>query len=541
MSGYEDQVARAAESAFSEEAPPPGSVIRGPGFELEVVGGLEAPHSLNGEELLLSSVLSDDCPASWALACNLGVKGAAFYDPKHRIVWDAIHELRRRGERVVDISIVAEYLVGRGELEKAGGYPMLAQIASQMPTPLHTRFLAESLVLLWHRRHALALAQKLREAALHSQTREEFREGAGGIGQRLIRLGCREQAQTLAETYQDVEDEARARVEGKIDKSRWITSGLEKFDKNCRPIASAREDHYVIVVGGSGYGKSVVLRNIAGANLKQGKRILVYTRETSTAGFIEMMVATEQRIDLNTLEHLPKDMAERFYAECKRQREEWADKRLFVIQHTPATPLRTVEDVCDHARAFVNLYGPPDAILVDYLQLFEARKRIMGNSREAVVAYVSHEFQALSRELDRPVIVAAQMNETGLKEMREVRRDDQGRVIHRMPKAGDLRESQAAYHDADRVIFLYKPPVDCRGNEQFQAGVTTPEMWWYQEKRRRGCAGIFVRTWFEKRFTVFTPMSSEEQTDAERAEAGSRKVPAGQRISKEQFIRGGGR
>ena len=539
MHAHDHQAAQEADATFRAESADARNVIRGEGLELEVIGGVDAPWSDGGEEMLLASVVVDETPASWALACNLGVRAATFFDPKHRLIWKAIDELRRRGERIVDAAVVAEHLLAAGDIEKVGGFPMIAQVFSRVATSAHTRFFAESLMLLWHRRHALSLAQKLREIALECQTREEFANGAGEIGQRLIRLGRREQSQTLADIYSDVEAEARARIDGTVDRSRWITSGLEKFDKNCKPFGSAREDGFIVVVGGSGYGKSVVLRNIGGANLEHGRRVLSYSRETSTAGFIEMLVATKRRIDLNTLEWLPKDKAADFYAECQRQREEWADKRLFCVQHEPATPLMTVEDLCDHARAFVHLRGVPDLILVDYLQLFDARKRIIGGSREAVVAYVSHQLQALQRELGCVVIVAAQMNEAGLKEMREVKKDENGKVIHRMPRPGDLRESQAAYHDADRVIFLYKPPVDCRGNEQFQAGVNTPEMWWYQEKRRRGCAGIFVRTWFEKRFTVFTPMGNEEQTEAERAEAVNRKIPSGQRVSKEQFLGGG--
>jgi replicative DNA helicase len=518
------------------------SRLAGPeGLDLEIVAGTSAPHSIDGEEMLLASVLADDTPAAWALACNLGVKPATFFDTRHRALWEAVHELRRRGEPRVDLPVVAEHLVGAGTLEELGGYPMLTQITARLAYSKHTRFFAESLMLLWHRRHALAEAQRLREAALTTPTREEFAAAAARIGQKLIRLGRREQAQSLGEMYHDIEHEARARIEGRVDRSRWIYTGLEKFDTNCRPIGSMREDHYVLIVGGSGYGKSVVLRNIAAANLRLGRRILFYTRETSAAGLIEMLVATEQRINLNLLEELPRPDAARFYAECQRQQEQWADKLLFVVQHTAATPLNTVEDVCDHARAFVNLYGPPDAILVDYLQLFGSRNKIIGNSREAVVAHVSHEFQGLSRELDRPLIAAVQMNESGLKEMREIKRDENDRVIHRMPKPGDMRESQAPYHDADRVIFLYRPPVDCRGRDQTPAGVSTPEMWWYQEKRRRGCAGIYVRTWFEKRFTVFEPMGAAEQTEGERAEAGARKVPPGQRISKAQFMQGGAR
>jgi replicative DNA helicase len=515
----------------------PAQQIKGPaGIELEVVRGLDAPHSLVAEELLIASVLADETPAAWALACNLGVRRNAFYDSKHGRVWGVIDDLRRIGERVVDVSVIAVQL-GR-ELEECGGIPFLLTITSKAATTLHTRFFAEAVVFLWHRRHAFTMAAKLRTAAMKCDTREGFVKEMGDVGQRLIRLGRRETSQTLAEIYDDVKNEAQARIEGRLDRSRWITSGMEKFDKACKEFGSAREDHYIIFAGGSGHGKSVALRNIAGANLRKGKRVLSYSRETSTAGFIEMLVASEMGIDLNTLDFLPRDRAEKFYAEFDRQRNEWADRLLFCVQHEPATPLMTVEDICDNARAFVNLRGVPDLVLVDYLQLFDARKVKAGNNREAVVAHVSHQLQALQRELGCVMITAAQLNESGLNEMRQVKKDEDGRVIHRMPKPGDLRESQGAYHDADRVIFLYKPPVDCRGQEQVAAGISTPEVWWYQEKRRRGCAGLFTRCWFEKRFTRFAEMGSDDETEGERKAAAPQVVPKGQRMTKDQFKRG---
>lgn len=513
-------------------------IIRQAGVELRVVDSLEAPHSVECEECVISCTLADETPTAWALACNLGVKPNAFFKAAHRLVWTALDDLRRRGEPSVDLAVVAEHLKSAGQLDAVGGYPMLTQITARVTMSLQTRFFAETLILLWHRRWALTLASKLRTAAIEFEGREGFTKSAGEIGQRLIRLGRREATRTLGEIYAEVKSEASDRIEGRVDRTRWITSGMAKFDQACKEFGSAREDHYVVLAGGSGDGKSVGLRNIAGANLRNGKRVLSYSRETSTAGFVEMLVASEMEIDLNTLEHLPRDRAEKFYAEFDRQQEQWADKLLFCVQHEAATPLMTVEDICDHARAFVNLRGVPDLILVDYLQLFEARKRITGNSREALVAYVSHQLQALQRELGCVLITAAQLNESGLNEMRQVKRDEDGRVIHRMPKAGDLRESQGAYHDADRVIFLYRPPVDCRGQEQVAKGIGTPEVWWYQEKRRRGCAGLFARCWFQKRFTRFVEMGAEDETEAEKKAVGAQVVPKGQRISKEQFKRG---
>lgn len=516
--------------------------IQGPGFDLAITVGTEPPHSPECETMLITSVLADATPASWALTCALGVKPKAFYNPANQLLWQAIHDLHKRGVAAVDVVVLAEELKIRGEFEELGGFAMLAKLTDKIASSLHTRFLAEQLKLLWDLRGSLNLAGELREAALEFEGREAFVTTAGDIGQRLLMLGRREISKTLADEITEVEGEVTAAATGKTDRSHWISSGLPTFDERCKPFTGGREDQLVVVGGGSGLGKSVVLRQLGGNALLQGKRVLNFSRETSTAGFVEMLCSSWAEFNLlhPELEHAK---LAKFVAECKRMREEWADRLLFCVQHSPATPLLTIEDLERAARTFVNLRGQPDMILVDYLQLFGTEKRL--GSREETVATVSHKLQALSRELPgTTMIVAAQLNETGLDEMRQLRHETNadgspGRLIHRLPKSGDLRESQAIYHDADRVIFLYKPPEDCRGVDQRAPTILKPEVWVYQEKRRRGGVGI-VRCWFEKRHLRFVEVE-RRQADAadQKEEAAGGHVPQGG-MDKRDFKRRGG-
>lgn len=517
--------------------------IAGPGFALEVVAGAQPPHSPELEELLLASVLLDDTPASWALCCSLGLKPKAFYLAANELAWKLVNELHLRGVPVVDATVLAEEMKLQGEFDAFGGYGHLARITARVSTGAHLRFFAEQLKLLWDLRHSLALAQELREAALEFAGREAFVQTAGDIGQRLLRLGLRTAVRSLSEEIADVQADVAARAEGRIDKTRWISSGLPLFDERCKPFTGGREDQLVVFGAGSGMGKSVALRQLGGQALLQNKRVLSFSRETSTAGFVEMLLASWTDFDLNNPE-LERLKLPKFNAECERMLKDWADKFLFCVQHTPSTPLLTIEDLEDQARAFVNLRGQPDVILVDYLQLFGTRKRL--GSREETVATVSHRLQALVRELPgTTMFVAAQLNESGLEEMRQIRRENnpdgsEGKVIHRLPKPGDIRESQAIYHDADRMIFLYRPPVDCRGVDQRSPTVLKPELWWFQEKRRRGGIGI-VRCWFEKRYTRFVEVARNESKmaeDADGARAGI--VPPGG-MDKNEFKRGRGR
>jgi replicative DNA helicase len=485
------------------------------------------------EAQVIAHVLADATGEAWALAQNCGVKPEAFGKRENQVVWRVIGELRARGELAIDLTVLGTELTVRGKLDEVGGWDHLVTV-SVMPSMGSIRGFAEQLVLLWQLRYTLKLAAEAREAALAYESREVLVETLSKIGSKFIRLGRKEATLTMAEHYANVEAETKAWVEGTLDKSRWVSSGSEKFDKLCGRFGQSKDDKFIVLAGGSGHGKSVGLRDVARASLNAGQRVLSYSRETGIHGFIEMCVSAQQGLDLNKREWWPKDRAELFYAECRRQAEQWKG-RLYCVENEPATPLVTVEDIVDHARAWVHLHGVPEVILIDYLQLFDARKKVGGSNREALVAYVSHTLQALCRELGTVMIVAAQLNEAGLSEMRNVKRDDSGKVIHQLPHRGHLRESQAIYHDADRVIFLYFPPVDSVGQDQTGTEVISPEVWWFQEKRRRGGRGI-VRMRFQKAYVRFVEIGAEEEAQAERVKFEQTKVvPKKQMMRKTEF------
>jgi replicative DNA helicase len=494
----------------------PTPKIHGPsGLEIELVGGVDRPHSPSGERMLIASVLADATPGSWAVACQVGIRAKAFYVPQYREAWQALNALHARGVAGVEVLHLREELVQHGKFEEIGGDALLVEVSSFVPQGV-TRFLAEQVKLLWDRRGMIELAAEMRECALNFEGREAFVGTAADIGERLVRLGRVNAVQTLAEQIEIVKEDVTARAENRVDKSRWFSSGLGLFDEKCHPFTGGREDQLVAVCGGSGDGKSVLLRQWGGEALKQGKRVLSFSRETSTAGFIEMLVASWMEIDL-LHPYLWKENLPAFRAECDRIRDEWADKRLFCIEPTPATPLSDIEDLRFQVNQFVNLRGQPDVILVDYWQLFGTKKRLASNSDKC--EHVSHELQACVRELPgTTMFVAAQLNEEGLAAMREIRRDANEKVIHTMPHRGMIRHSQALYHDADRVEFIYRPPVDCRDQDQRSPAILQPEAWVVQDKRRRGGVS-YVRCWFQKRFTRFVEIERHEHDEADSRDA----------------------
>jgi replicative DNA helicase len=86
-----------------------------------------------------------------------------------------------------------------------------------------------------------------------------------------------------------------------------------------------------------------------------------------------------------------------------------------------------------------------DLIIVDYLQLMSGDTR--NDNRVQEVSYISRNLKILARELNVPVLAAAQLSRAV-----EQRTD-------KRPVLSDLRESGSLEQDADIVMFIYRPEV----------------------------------------------------------------------------------
>lgn len=461
----------------------------------------ELPHSLESEEYLLSCCLLDGRAAvTRCIAAKL--RAESFFSSAHGLVFEAL--VRMHAAQIpIDGGTLAEEMKTAKTLDQVGGYSFITQVSSRVPTTAQLGYYIGKVREQWILREIIRFGAGLVEEsyAYTGEMTDWLSPKVSWLQNALVRVVHGERAGlTLRERIASVKIEVQSRADGTEDKSGWIHTGSPEFDRHLRPLGSDAEDHLIVIGGGSGHGKSALMRQWAGQALTDGQTVWNYTRETSTHGWILQMAANWARVNLKTLAEAPKDQVARLHEACDRLAD-YASKTLFVFQQEAGTQLLTIENFVEHVQTRVWEHGAPHLIVVDYLQLFGTEKRV-GN-REQEVAHVSHTLQSVQRGLRSTVmLVGAQLNEGGLKEMRAPKRDEEDRLVHRLPNAGDFRESQAIYHDADRVIAIYRPPEDCRGAENYGLNVTMPEQWLCQIKRRYGGEGA-VKFWFEKPFLNF--------------------------------------
>jgi len=126
-----------------------------------------------------------------------------------------------------------------------------------------------------------------------------------------------------------------------------------------------------------------------------------------------------------------------------------------------------------------------EAVFVDYLQLVKDNDRL---DRHLQIGNISRGMKALARELNIPVITAAQLN----------RGVEQRSSREKRPMLSDLRESGSIEQDADQVLMIHR-------KESEDGAIDTNELAEVDlivAKNRNGPTGD-VEMLFRKRFTRF--------------------------------------
>ncbi len=387
------------------------------------------PHSIEAEEAVLGSLLIDP-DAIFEVGSFL--KPDAFYRVQNQWIYEAILALNDRREPI-DFITLTEELRRQNRLEEVGGEGYLIGLINIVPTSVNARSYGRVVEAASTRRKLIGAASTIANFAYDEA------EGIEVVIDRSEQalFGVSEQRTTrdlvpvkqIARDYLDRIEELRARGDDIIG----VPTGFNDLD---RLLGGLNKSDLIIVAARPGMGKTSLQNGIAlTAARRYGKRIAIFNLEMSGEQLVQRMIAAETRIDSQRLRR--GNLHDTEWPIFMEAIGRLSETRIF-IDDTPALTTMQLRTKCRRLYAEHGL----DLIMIDYLQLMQAEYTT--NNRVQEISEISRGLKTLARELDVPVVAAAQLSRAV-----ESRQD-------KRPMLSDLRDSGSIEQDADIVLFIYR-------------------------------------------------------------------------------------
>lgn len=208
---------------------------------------------------------------------------------------------------------------------------------------------------------------------------------------------------------------------------RAFPTGMFDLDK----LIAIQRGELVTIAGRPGQGKSALLGTAALNAARAGKKIKFFSVEMSVVQMTQRFLSLISGVSAFRI--MQGKLSEHEWEQVETATEEWSNLSIIICD----LPAIRISQVRTEARR-----DPVDAILLDYVQLAKADSK--NDRRDLDIGEVTQGLKALAKELDIPVLMAAQLN-----------RAVEGRADKR-PTLADLRESGAIENDSDIVMFLYQ-------------------------------------------------------------------------------------
>ncbi len=415
------------------------------------------PHNIEAEKGVLGSVLID---SDSILKASEILGSQDFYEPRHRLIYESILELYH-SQYAIDILTLTSHLKKKKQLVKVGGASYIGEIVEGVPSSAHienySRLVKESSV----RRQMIRYSAGLAESAYDetSPTQEILNDAEKGIFK--ISQDNVDRDFVHVSDLLEVAFEKAAELKANEGQLRGISSGLSNLDNI---LGGFQNSDLVIIAARPSVGKSALCIDFARhAAVKLKKKVGIFSLEMSNLEVMNRLLSMQVGVGLWDL-RMGK-FGEEVFEKLGDAIGVLSESGIY-IDDTPGVHINEIRTKCRRLKLEKGL----DMLIIDYLQL------IMGNKSEnrvQEVSEISRFLKIIAKELDIPVIAAAQLSRAT-----EQRND-------RMPQLSDLRESGSIEQDADVVIFLRREETFNPDTEK--KGITDVIV----AKHRNGPTGMF--------------------------------------------------
>jgi len=386
---------------------------------------------MEAEQAVLASMLFDREAISSAYEI---LQGPDFYRPDNQALYETMIELFTLGEPV-DVVTLSDKLAEKGLIEQVGR-DRIVQLAAAYYTSAnirnHAQIVAEKSLL----RQLIKVSTGITNAGYDARENiadimEMAEKSIFDVSQRRNTRDFAHIGDVIVTTLEQLEE---------LYKNRGKPTGVETGFKDLDKITAGLQPSDLIVLGARpSMGKTTFLLNIAQyAAIRNKVPTAIFSLEMAKEQLGNRMLSAETGIDSNLLRTGNLDKPEYWdkISECMPT----ISSAPLYIDDTPGISIAEVRAKCRRLKTERNL----GLVVIDYLQLMTSPANVRPESRQQEISEISRSLKGLAKELNVPMLVAAQLSRAV-----EARKD------HR-PMLSDLRESGAIEQDADVVAFLYR-------------------------------------------------------------------------------------
>ncbi|MBP5537191.1 MAG: replicative DNA helicase [Bacteroidales bacterium] len=411
--------------------------------------GNTPPQALDVEEAVLGAMLLEQTAVDLAME---DLTPNCFYDPRHRMIFEAISHLVT-DHTSVDIITTANKLKQEGNLEAVGGVVVLTELSQKVGSAAHIEYYIKILKQKSIQRELITASYDiLHQAYDESVNVDDLIDNAQTKIFDAIQNNLKKEVQDIGALI----NEAMGDIQ-KMQNSTGLSGVPSGFVTLDTITMGWQKSDLIILAARPAIGKTAFALNMArNAAVDHHMPVAVFSLEMSAVQLTKRLMTSESGLPADKIKGGTK--LEPFEWEQLDYKLRNLSKAPLYIDDTPSIP---VMEFRTKVKNLVKSKGVR-LVVVDYLQLMQGPAELRG-MREQEVAAISRTLKQTAKELDVPIIALSQLSRQTVQ-----RSGGSGR-----PQLSDLRESGSIEQDADMVIFIHRPDAlglsaDPAGKEETQ-------------------------------------------------------------------------
>lgn len=404
------------------------------------------PQAIDLEQAVLGAMMIDNMALNNVIDI-LRTKDA-FYDPKHQVIFEAIHELSN-STSPVDLLTVTEQLRKLGSLEIAGGAYYISTLTNKVASAAHVEHHSRIIIEKYIQREVIGISNDILKDAF-DETKDVFNvlSKAETLLFDIAQKNMKKSYDTMAVAMKGAMEEIVKARENKSGIS-GVPTGFKDLD---RITSGWQRSDMIVIAARPGMGKTAFVlsmaRNIA---VDYKMAVALFSLEMSSVQLVKRLISSEAEIDAQKLRK--GNIEDHEFQQINTKIGALARANIF-IDDTPGISIFELRAKCRRLKQKNNI----EIVIIDYLQLMTGGTNKTIGNREQEISHISRSLKEIAKELNIPVIVLSQLN-----------RSVEQRGGDKKPVLSDLRESGAIEQDADIVSFIYRPEYyglleDANGN-----------------------------------------------------------------------------